>query len=184
MNATMFAYILGTILGVTFAGGAFFTTKKVEPDTIKIEFQSSRKQVFMVILTLLMIGLFYTIFVLMRGKNVDIIQNALGITYWLSMIFVFTYVQSRTMIVTEEGAGYKDIFGRIGKLFFKWDQIDRFELTSDQVTFHIKAGNVLKLKTKYDTTQTKQYQQVIGTLLNQKNPAKQQLKQTKKKKKS
>lgn len=168
MNLEMFAYVLGTVLGGAFIIGIIATTKKVAQEDVKLEFKNSKKVLFMSILTMLMLGLSLSVLTLFQGLGAQWMQKTLALTYWVSMIFIFIYVQSRTLAMTKEGVGYRDIFGRVGKLFYPWNQIEKYDISEKNVTVYVKAGNALKLPINLNADEIKKYRETAKLLMKNK----------------
>lgn len=168
MTLETFAYVLGAILGIVFLLGIIFSTKKLPEESICVEYKSQRKALFMIVLCFLMFGFSFSIMSLLKEPGLNWINQILAMAYWLSMIFIFIYVQNRNLVATAVGVGYRDLFGRVGKLYFPWDQIERFEITTTQIVFFTKSGVQLKMKIALSESDLKAEKDKVRKLFKQK----------------
>lgn len=151
-DINLLAYVMGSTLGLTFILGVFMGSKKLEASQIEHEIYSRYgkiyKYVFQVILAMIAIVAVKMIY---SGGAANV-KTWLGLSYWLSMVFIIFYILTRRVAVTKEGIGYIDMFNRTSNLFYPWKQLKVFELSDTSIKVMPKSqGKGIQMKIKLDS---------------------------------
>ncbi len=135
-DLNLLAYVLGSSLGVTFILGVFLGSKRVDRKTIAYQFVHKHNRIFTNLFNAIMCVIFLTAVKFFIDGIWGNYKLWLGLSYWLSMVFIVCYVMTRKIIVTKEGVGYMDMFGRVGnKMMYPWKKVKSFEVKETTVEF-------------------------------------------------
>lgn len=136
-DLNLLAYVLGSSLGVTFIVGVFLGSKKIDRRTIAYQFANRYDRFFTFTFNLVMTLIFLTAVKFFIDGVWGHYKLWLGLSYWLSIVFIVCYVMTRKIIVTKEGIGYMDMFGRKGNIFYPWKKVKKFDITETGVSFEV-----------------------------------------------
>lgn len=148
-DVNLLAYVLGSSLGVSFIIGVFIGSKKVDKTSILYQFEGRYNKIFTYLFNVVMTLIFMiAIRFIIKGEFGNY-KNWLALSYWLSMVFIVSYVLTRKIIVTKAGIGYMDLFGRKGNLFYDWKKVKKIDYSETSVDVSINGqsrGLTMKLK--------------------------------------
>lgn len=148
-DLNLLAYVLGSSLGVTFIVGVFFGSKKIDRKTITYQFAGRFDRMFTFVFNFVMAIILFTAIKFFIDGNWNNYKLWLAMSYWLSIAFIICYVMTRKIVVTKDGVGYMDMFGRKGNLFYPWKKVKKQELTETEIVFTMVDQSkplVMKLK--------------------------------------
>lgn len=162
-DINLLAYVLGSSLGVTFILGVFLGSKRVDRKTIMYQFVHKHNRIFTNIFNGLMCVIFLTAVKFFIDGVWDNYKLWLGLSYWLSIVFIVCYVMTRKIIVSKDGVGYLDMFGRVGnKMMYSWKSVKSFEIKENSVEFTLQdSTKPLFLKTNHSSEEIEKANKAI-----------------------
>lgn len=160
-DINLLAYVMGSTLGLTFILGIFMGSKKLDASHIEHEIYSRYgkiyKYLFQVILAVIAIIAVKVVY----SGDAGSLKTWLGLSYWLSMVFIVFYILTRRVAVTKEGIGYLDLFNRTSNLFYPWKQLKVFELNETSIKVVPKSqAKSIQMKIKLDSEALKAIQAI------------------------
>ncbi len=149
-DLNLLAYVLGSSLGVTFILGVFLGSKKVDRKTITYQFVHKHNRIFTNIFNGVMCVIFLTAIKFFIDGVWGNYKLWLELSYWLSIAFIVCYVMTRKIIISKEGVGYMDMFGRVGiKMMYSWKHVKNYEVKENSIEFTLQdSTKPLYLKIK------------------------------------
>jgi hypothetical protein len=133
-DLNLLAYVLGSAIGVTFILGIFLGSKKVDKQTILYQFKHRLDRYFTYLFNIVMAIILLTSIKFFIDGVWSNYKLWLAMSYWLSIAFILCYVMTRKLIVTKEGIGYMDMFGRKGNLDYSWKKVKKYEVSEKLLT--------------------------------------------------
>lgn len=150
-DVNLLAYVLGSSLGVTFVLGIFLGTKKIDQSRVLYQFETKRGRIFSYLFGILMaVIVMMAIQFFMKGQFNNY-KSWLVLSYWLSMIFIVSYVLTRKLVFSKDGVGYVDLFKRKSSWFYPWKKVRKVDISESGVYVEINgSGKPIQFKIKLD----------------------------------
>ncbi len=161
-DVNLLAYVLGSSLGVTFVLGIFLGTKKVDPSLVVYQFETKKGRIFSYLFGILMaIIVMMAVEFFLRGQFNDY-KAWLTLSYWLSMVFIVSYVLTRKLIFAKDGVGYVDLFKRKSSWFYPWKKVRKVDINETGIFVEINGnGKPIQYKIKLDSKKVEEAKKAL-----------------------